>query len=273
LPHIGGLRRDKVLDGRCLELGIAMEKAQSPAFSVLASAAVALAVLAAPRSALAGAMYNWSRLSGVEKIGYVNPYFAGPEPKEEPLGDSDRPYAEKLRRLRLTLQKAFVQRLRGQKRFVAVPQARVERELHRLHWTAADLFADRGMVRGKGRPRPDTARIAWLAQRIGVDALVVGVMYHPASIGEGPKLHHEIWSTNPLNLSVRRVRAHVISPRVQSFLVTTEGITVWRDEQMADHPRSGPRTPRTLLADWIEATAQVANQLADSLLRMPPPGR
>jgi hypothetical protein len=42
---------------------------------------------------------------------------------------------------------------------------------------------------------------------------------------------------------------------------------------MADNPRTKPSTPRTMLVDWREATEQVAGQLADSLLRMPPPDR
>jgi hypothetical protein len=173
----------------------------------------------------------------------------------------------------LTLQKSFIERMQTQARFVLVPQAVVERELHKLHWSAADLFENKGVGGGKAGPQPDKAHIAIIANRIGVDALIVGCLHEPASIGAGPKLHHEIWNANPLNISVKRMRAHVISPRVQAYLVTKDGRIVWKDEQMADHPRSSPKTSRTLLIDWTEVTSQVAGQIADSLLRMPPPGR
>jgi hypothetical protein len=228
--------------------------------------------------ARADAKYDWARLSGVQKVGYVNPYFV-PNVRGQDSGLSGaeeikrREHESILRTLRLTLQKSFIERMATQARFVIVPQAVIERELHKLHWGAADLFENKGIVKGKAWPEPDKAHIAIIANRIGVDALIIGCLREPASIGEGPRLHHEVWNANPLNITVKRMRAHVISPRVQAYMVTKEGWVVWKDEQMADHPRTNPRTSRTLIIDWTEVTSQVACQIADSLLRMPPPGR
>jgi hypothetical protein len=60
---------------------------------------------------------------------------------------------------------------------------------------------------------------------------------------------------------------------VKAYLITRQGTIAWQDEAMADHPRTKQRTTRTLLIDWQEATEEVAQQLADSLMRLPPPGR
>lgn len=250
-------------------MGIGKKQRCSRTMGIIAG----ILVLMTGSSSRGDAFYDWPVLSGVKTIGFVNPFFRPVDARVEKGNEAGRGYVTDLQLLRLTLQKSMLERLRQQTRFVLVPQARVEQEFHKLHWTAEDLFEKRGSIRGKSWPVPNRRRIAQLAQRIGADALLVGELHPPASIPDGAQLRHEIWNANPLNISLRRMRAHVISPRAQIFMITREGDTVWKDEQMADRPRTNPRTPHTLLLDWQEATAQVASQVADSVLRLQPPNR
>src|SRR5262249_49399223 len=150
------------------------------------------------------------------------------------------------------------------------PPALVERTLRALHWTQCDLFLDKAALKGNW-PTPDMKRLTLLAKRLNVSAIFIGTMRDPADIKDGFRLHPELASANLVKLSLKHYRAHVLSPRVQAFLVTRDGKTAWQDEQMADHPRTRPNTLRTLRVDWQEATEQVAQQLADSLRRLPPP--
>ena len=133
-------------------------------------------------------------------------------------------------------------------RFTVVPAPFVQQALRTLHWQARDLFLPSHDARTKF-PTPDATRLQQLARRLHVDAVLVGAMREPASIGDGLRLPFENWKNNPLDVGVRRTRAHVLSPRIRAFLVTAQGGIVWQDEQMADHPRTTPHTTRTLLVD------------------------
>lgn len=219
----------------------------------------------------ADAKYDWDRLDRIQKIAIVAPFFCTEQATPKPAAETERDYQKKRQTLLLAMRKTLARRMTEQQRFRALPLDKTESGLKTAHWTACDLFARQAALDGKTWPIPDTARIAALARRLKVDAILIGTMRDPASIGDGFQIHHETWNVNPLNLSLKRIRSHVVSPRCQAFLVTASGEIAWKDEQMADHPRTNPRTDKTLWIDWQEATEQVAQQLADSLLRMPPP--
>ena len=179
-------------------------------------------------------------------------------------------HTQTLQTLTSTLHTALPESIGAGNVYRVVPQSDVQAALGRLHWNEHDLFQERGQpLRGKF-PVPDVKRIQKLAQMLHVDGVVVTAMREPASIGDGLRLPFELWKVNPFNMGVRRMKAHVLSPRVQAFLITAQGKTAWQDEMAADHPRTTPRTLKTLLVDWQEATEQVAQQLADSLHRQPP---
>jgi hypothetical protein len=173
-------------------------------------------------------------------------------------------YRDALKSLTEVMGTSLPDRLTEGGRFTVVPAKFVQQALRGLHWQARDLFLPSGSGNAKF-PTPDTERLQQLARKLHVDAVFVGTMREPASIGDGLRLPFEMWRINPLDLGIKRTRAHVLSPRVRAFLVTAQGGIAWEDEQMADHPRTTPHTTRTLLVDWQEATEQVAQQLADSL--------
>lgn len=215
------------------------------------------------------ARYDWQRLAGVSRIAYINPDFVRNQRADKDTGP-DVEYRKILTDLRATLQEAMQRRLAGQTRFHCSSTAEVQRAMRSLRWISSNLFEANAARSAKGRFRPEGRRIMTLARKLNVDAVLVGVMFEPASIGDSVNLRHSNWDINPLNVGVHRIKTHVISPRVQAYLISADGRLLWQDEQMADHPRSKPRSMHTLKIDWIEATQQVADQLADSLLRLPP---
>lgn len=221
--------------------------------------------------ARADAAYNWSALEGVRRIAVVSPFFCATTGVKQGKPEDEKFYLERLNRLAAVMKQELPARLGDLSRFRVVPAKDVDSALRGLRWTARDLFANKGETNGKVWPALELGRVRALAKRLKVDAVFVGAMRDPASIGEGLRLHHDSWNPNPLNWGIQRNRAHVLSPRVQAFLITKNGVTAWKDEQMADHPRTKPSTPKTLAIDWIEATQQVAQQLADSLNRLAPP--
>ena len=179
-------------------------------------------------------------------------------------------HARTLQTLTATLQTALPESIAAGRTYQVIPEGDVQAALRKLRWQSRDLFQLRGKPAQGKFPAPDLKHIQKLAQLLHVDGVIVSTMREPASVGDGLRLPYELWMVNPFDLGVRRRTAHVLSPRVQAFLITAEGKTAWQDEQAADHPRSTPRTLNTLLVDWQEATEQVAQQLADSLNRLPP---
>jgi hypothetical protein len=214
---------------------------------------------------------DWMTLESVRRIAIISPFFCTETLTRKPADAEGKAYQSDLRALEATMRKSLPRSLAEPGRYRIAPPALTARALRALHWTPRDLFAANGVARKGDWPAPDLQRIAKVAQRLNVDAIFLGTMREPASIGDGLRFHHDNWNPNPLNWGFQRIRPHVLSPRVRAFLVTRNGTVVWQDEQMADHPRTKQRTERTLLLDWQEATAQVAQQLADSLYRLPPP--
>ncbi|HZO88163.1 MAG TPA: hypothetical protein VFB38_07460 [Chthonomonadaceae bacterium] len=221
----------------------------------------------------ADTVYRWEALQKVRRIAVVPPFFCTETPPPKLADGKDHPYQSTLQSLTQVMRTTLPVLLSEQGRFRVAPLDLTDRALKALRWTPCDLFANKGIAQGRQWPAPDLKRIVLLAKRLKVDAVFVGTMREPASIGEGMQFHHEAWDPNPLNWGLERIHAHVVSPRVQAFLITRDGVIAWTDEQMAEHPRTRQRTTRTLLVDWQEATQQVAQQLADSLLRLPPPER
>lgn len=229
------------------------------------------ALLCGAMASALDAKRDWTTLESVRRIAIISPFFCTETLTRKPADTEDRAYQSDLRSLEKTLRRSLPRSLAEPGRYRIAPPALTARVLRVLHWQPCDLFADNGVARKGDWPAPDLRRIAKVAQRLNVDAIFIGTMREPASIGDGLRFHHETWNPNPLNWGFQRIRSHVLSPRVRAFLVTRNGAIVWQDEQMADHPRTKERTERTLLLDWQEATTQVAQQLADSLYRLPPP--
>ncbi len=197
---------------------------------------------------------------------------APPQPKASvPVTEADKSFhARTLQTLTATLKTALPESIAAGRTYQVIPDGDVQAALRKLRWQSRDLFALQGKPTQGKFPPPDTKHIQKLAQLLHVDGVIVSAMREPASVGDGLRLPYELWMVNPFDFGVRRRTAHVLSPRVQAFLITADGKTAWQDEQAADHPRTTPRTLNTLLVDWQEATEQVAQQLADSLNRLPP---
>ncbi len=258
-PKLGGQGGRKSLSAHILKFGLLAIAAGG----LLASSKAAQAV---------DPKYNWPALQQVHRIGVIIPYFCTSTPDSKPANAQDRAYQQGLNALETSMRKALSRCLAEGDRFRVMPLPMMDRVLRRLHLMPRNLFLQSGLAQGKQWPAPDVKRIAALAKRLNVDAIFVGSMREPASIGDSMQFHHEAWNPNPLAWNLQRIRPHVVSPRVQAFLITKQSVIAWQDEEMADHPRTKQRTARTLLIDWQEATEEVAQQLADSLLRLPPPG-
>jgi hypothetical protein len=240
-----------------------------PLLLALAGAVGLLSGASAARAA--DPKYEWMALRQVRRIAIVSPYFCSDALRDKPTDLQSRAYQKEMQTLTDTLRRTLPHCLAEQNRFQIAPVETTERTLRNLRWSPRDLFYYGGRCEERQWPAPDRKRIATLAKRLKVDALFVGAMHEPASVGDSVQLHHGIGDPNPLDWKLQRIRPHVLSPRVQAFLVTQQGVLAWQDEQVADHPRTKQHTTRTLLIDWQEATEQVAQQLADSLLRLPPP--
>jgi hypothetical protein len=205
-------------------------------------------------------------LAKVQRIAVVTPFFCTDAIKREPRHTGQQQYRDALQFLEQTIQKRLPVGLAESGRFRIAPPELTARTLQALGWAPQDFYEEEATLKGAW-PKPDPKKAAQLAKRMRVDAVLVAALREPASIKEGYALSRNEWDTNPLNFSLKRYNNHVVSPRVQAFLFNAEGKMIWRDEQMAYHPRTKPHTPKTLRVDWQEATLQVAQQLTDNLMR------
>ena len=207
---------------------------------------------------------NWKSLNETKKIAAIPFFFC----EKVSLIQSEKATRNELEGLETALYWAMSVRLQERKRFKIYPAQRLLKILRIQKTNAYDFFKNSGTSTGKVWDRPQISKLKALAKILNVDAILVGEMHRPASIGEGAAMSHGV--VNPLNMSMKRIHAHVISPRVQAYLVSKTGAILWSEEQLADHPRSSPRTAKSLKLDLQEATEQVASQLTDSLQRLPP---
>jgi hypothetical protein len=253
-----------------------------------AAGCAALALLVtAPRPVGSETTYAWPILQKIRRIAVVSPFFYA-----RPYAPSNEERDEFIRQapaLAAVVARTTQRDLAEDNRFVLVPPEAVRRALRELHWTDRDLFTGfpgpsaRARRSGIGAmqhniapgkepwPAPNLARIARLASKLGVDGVVVGTMREPISVGAGIVVRHDDYSLNPINVGMRRVRDHVDSPRIHAALVSRSGEIAWSDDLLAEHPRTKRRTSKTLAIDWQEATQEVVQLMADSLLRLPPP--
>ena len=186
----------------------------------------------------------------------------------KPRTAAEQQYVDELHRLQTVVDTSLGVGLRDTQRFALTP----------LSPAATGRSSDRGapppLFRNSSQQeewlRPDLHRISLLARRQHVDGVLLVEMRQPGSAGESLRVYHDPLSLNLLNFSLQRVKPHVLSPRLRAVLVTQSGNIAWQDDEVAFHPRSRPPTMRTLRADWEDATASAAQQLADSLLRAEP---
>ena len=207
---------------------------------------------------------NWKALNETKIIAVIPFFFC----EKSSLTQSDKAKRTELEGLETALYWAVSVRLQERKRFKVFPAQRLLKILKSQKTNASDFFANSGKSNSKAWDRPQISKLKTLAKNLNVDAILVGEMHEPASIGDSAAMSHS--AINPLDMNVKRIHPHVISPRVQGYLVSIDGTIIWSDEQLADHPRSSPRTVKTLKLDLQEATEQVATQLMDSLQRLPP---
>ena len=207
---------------------------------------------------------NWKSLNETKKIAVIPFFFCEKASRVQ----SDKAKRSGVEGLETTLHRAMSFRLQERKRFKIYPAQRLLKILRSQKTNASDFFANSGKSTGKTWDRPQISKLKALAKSLNVDAILVGEMHQSASIGDSVAMSHSV--INPLDMSVKRVHHHVISPRVQAYLVSKTGAILWSEEQLADHPRSSPRTVKSLKLDLQEATEQVASQLTDSLQRLPP---
>jgi hypothetical protein len=205
-------------------------------------------------------------LAKVKRIAVVSPFLCTDTPKREPKNIGQQQYREALQLVEQTIQQRLPVGLAESGRFRIAPPALTTRTLQALGWTPYDFYEEEATLKGDW-PKPDPKRAAQLAKRLRVDAVLVAVLREPASIKEGYRLHPQEWDVSPFGIRIKRFPNHVVSPCVQAFLFSADGKLLWRDEQMAYHPRTKPHTPKTLRVDWQEATLQVAQQLTDNLMR------
>lgn len=205
-------------------------------------------------------------LAGVKRIAVVTPFFCTQTLLREPKNEAQETYCDTLRMLETTIQERLPVSLAELGRFRVAPPALTARALRALGWNVQDLYEEEASLYGPW-PRLDAARAAKLAKKLKVDAVLVAAMREPASTREGYQIRRNQFDLNPLNFSFQRYPNHVVSPRVQAFLVQSNGKIIWRDEQMAEHPRTKPSTMKTLCVDWQEATLHVAQKLTDNLIR------
>lgn len=243
--------------------------------NVIKSASVLLFACLLGQSApvMADAMHDWDILKRVRRIAIITPYFDAEALSRKPQDEKEKTYQANLRDVKKTFQEALPKCLAGSEQFQVTSAAEVNRALAALHWKPGDLFRKPQAKAKSPWPTPDLVRAAKLAQRLKVDAVFLSAMREPSSIKEGFHFHHETWNANPLNWSLRHVSAHINSPNVQATFITKNAQVAWQDAQMASCPRTKPATMRTLQADLHDATVAVAQQLTDSLLRLPPPDK
>jgi hypothetical protein len=205
-------------------------------------------------------------LEPVTRIAVVAPFFCTDTLKREPSNAAKRHYQESLKTLEQTLQKRFPVSLAESKRFRIAPPDLTGRALRALGWVPQDLYKYEAALDGNW-PVPDPQHAAKLAKKLRVDAVFLAVMREPASKQMGYQIGHDDWNPNPLNFRFQRYREHVVSPAVRAFLFSGKGELLWRDEVMAEYPRTKPHTEKTLRVDWQEATLKVAQELTDNLIR------
>ena len=80
-------------------------------YSTRAGVVAGIIVLITASSSRGDAFYNWTMMSGVQRIGYVNPFFKAVNSRAESGSEAGHGYVTDLRLLRLTLQKALLERL------------------------------------------------------------------------------------------------------------------------------------------------------------------
>ena len=207
---------------------------------------------------------NWASLAKIKKIAIVPAFFC--EELRREANDGAR--RMDLHQLEEAMNRAIYTRLKEQVRYRIYPSEHLLKVMKTLEISPSDLLMKADESKKETWAKPRIFRLKQLAKALNVDAIFVGQMHPPSSIGDSAAMSHGI--VNPLQIGIKRIRPHVVSPRIQGYLVAQNGDIVWKDEQMSDHPRTSPKTMKTLMLDWREATDQAACQLTDSLLRLPP---
>lgn len=211
-------------------------------------------------------MPDRAALKKVKRIAVVAPFFCTDTLLREPQSEARKTYCESLQTLERTIQKRLPVSLAELGRFRVAPPDLTTRSLRALGWNPRDLYEEEAALFGAW-PRLDTERAAKLAKKLRVDAVLAAAMREPASTKEGYQIARNTWDFNPLSIRFQRYPNHVVSPRVQAFLVNAEGKVLWQDEQMAVQPRTKPHTAKTLCVDWQEATLLVTQHLTENLIR------
>ncbi len=216
--------------------------------------------------------HDWARLASIHRIAVI-PFFYGGHDLDKLAAEAKGKTKRKLDLLlevEQTIHDFLPKQLRADSNFKVTPEASVDRELAALKLINRNVFFWDGKPKRKGWPVPDIDVIRTLCRRLHVDALLVGAMKDP--ITTGSKVNIVPAYPIPLGFGFEYDPAHVISPHVWAYLITSDGHQAWRDQTAAYHPRINDKasTQRSLLLDWREASELMCQNLIDSITQLPP---
>ncbi len=210
-------------------------------------------------------IHDWNRLKNIHRI-VLAPVVLCTGALNIPAADSSaKEYQQNLRLILHRFDSALTNRLNELPNFNITPMNTAPSKIKNSSFSPNDIYLRPPGKQSRDWPSPDTKKAMILIKKLKVDGIIFSAMREPASIAEGLQISHQTWNINPFNIGLRHIKPHVVSPRVQSILINRSGKIVWQDEELANHPRTKPSTPRTLKADWLDATDIVASLLADSL--------
>ncbi|HZO90203.1 MAG TPA: hypothetical protein VFB38_17885 [Chthonomonadaceae bacterium] len=225
-------------------------------------------------------------LAHVRRIVVVPPFFGtdtlekafGPEQEEKPADASNRAkppsrkpaepdprlkeYAEQLRKLEEHARTLLPKRVAARTPFEVVLAAELAKAFKELNLTPASLFQNRGRIRDSRFALPDAEAVRKLASYLHADAVLLGTM-------DEPRRTNRRYFFDPYNI-INYESAHVRS-KAGFFVMLADGTEVLHDYVEALQPLSRIGSREYLLADWLDATALVIEDMLDELTRYTPP--
>ncbi len=216
-------------------------------------------------------IHDWSSCKNIHTIVVLPVVICTGALSQPAHEESTRDYQKNLRLLLQRFDTAFANRLQENPQFKLTLMNKVMSAKQKSEFRNVVGYKQLSGKQSSDWPSPDLSTAMNLAKLLKADAVLISALREPASIGEGLQLNHQTWNINPFNIGLRHIKPHVVSPRVQAILISRAGNIVWRDEELANHPRTKPSTARNLHADWLDSTDEVASLLADSLEQKAPP--
>jgi hypothetical protein len=179
-------------------------------------------------------------------------------PKTIPNQETYKEYLQKLEREASAL---LPKRVSARTPFVVVPSEEVAAALKALELTPWKLFQNHGLLEGTRFALPAPPSVRKLAERLRADAVLLGTL-------DEPRRQDGSYSFSPFGIDST-------SPHVRCrggfFVMQSDGTEILRAYIESLRPHEAGHDPRHLLADWMEATEQVIEDLMNELTRYTPP--